>query len=151
MHDKHRQSFDHMFGRIVGRPRTRTSVRIHKLLNSVFEPDRPIIRFPSSDFCEKDSVDGNGETVVHWSCRTGEVERLQQYLADGFCLRKKNKKGESPLHVASFAGNSQCCQILAMKGADVNDIDEEFYLCHDYPYWIVSRLPILDSVTITPI
>ena len=125
MHDKRRQSFDRMFGVVVGAPKARASVRVHKLLNSTFEPTRPIMKCVSSDFCERDSVDGNGETLVHWSCRSQEVERLQQLLADGYCMQTKNKKGETPLHVASFGGNAQCCQVLAMKGADVNSTDED--------------------------
>ena len=125
MHDKHRQSFNNMFGQIIGRPRTRKSVSIHKLLNSTFEPERPIIRSVSSDFCERDSVDFNGETMVHWCCRSGEVQRLQTLLGEGFGLQTKNKKGETPLHVACFAGNAPCCQVLAMKGADVNATDAD--------------------------
>ena len=125
MHDSHQESFNNLFGRIVGKRKPTESVRIMKLLRSQLVPERPIIPCIASDYCEAGTRDLNGETTVHWSCRSGEVHRLAKLIEDGCNLNTRNKKGETPLHIACFSGSRECCKLLLKFGADVDILDDD--------------------------
>ena len=124
MQDTRPESFHHMFGRVVGKREPSKSVSIRKLLKSTFEPERPVIRSISSDFCEEGSVDLNDETLVHWKARSGECLELAKLLMKGGG-DARNKRGETPLHIACFVGNVECAEILLQAGADVNSADAD--------------------------
>ena len=124
MRDKQTESFHHMFGRVVGKREPSKSVSIRKLLKSTFEPERPVIRSISSDFCEEGSVDLNDETLVHWKARSGETLELAKLLMKGGG-DARNKRGETPLHIACFVGNVECAELLLQAGADVNSADSD--------------------------
>ena len=134
-------SFNRMFGRRMGKPKTRDCVRIHKMLNSLISDERPVIPC-KSDFCEVDAVDLNGETTVrciglqagargymgekydapirfesthcvqvHWTCRSGDANKLNWLIGAGYNLKIKNKKGETGLHIACFSGSDACLEV----------------------------------------
>jgi ankyrin repeat protein len=115
-----------MFGVIKGKAVPRKSVRTRKLLNSLFEPERPVMRSIASDFCERDALDLNGESLVHWCCRQDDMVKLQQLIVDNYSLHFRNKKGETPLHVCCFAGSDECCAVLLQHtSSDVNCLDND--------------------------
>ena len=123
---EHNTSFNKMFGVIKGKAVPRKSVRTRKLLNSLFEPERPVMRSIASDFCERDTLDLNGESLVHWCCRQDDVVKLQQLIVDNYSLHFRNKKGETPLHVCCFAGSDECCaELLQHTSSDVNCLDND--------------------------
>lgn len=138
MSDKMPESFNRMFGQIKGKPHVRMCVRTHTLLTSTFHTERPVM--PSvigrSDFCEVDAHDENGESTVHWCCRSDDLDRLELLIRDGYSLHKTNKKGETPLHVASFAGAVACCQALIAHGVQVNVVDADGWAPL---HWAVER------------
>jgi hypothetical protein len=133
-------SFNRMFGRRMGKPKKRNCVRIHKMLNSLISDERPVIPC-KSDFCEVDAVDLNGETTVrrigvqagaresegeidapikfesthcvqvHWTCRSGDANKLHWLIGAGYNLKIKNKKGETGLHIACFSGSDACLEV----------------------------------------
>ena len=52
-----------------------------------------------------------GRLQVHWSCRSGDANKLSSLIDAGYNLKIKNKKGETGLHIACFSGSNACCEV----------------------------------------
>ena len=48
---------------------------------------------------------------VHWTCRSGDTNKLHWLIGAGYNLKIKNKKGETGLHIACFSGSDACLEV----------------------------------------
>lgn len=61
---------------------------------------------------------------IHACCYTGDLDRLQQLIAEGMDTNSKDNNGDTPLHIASNRGHLPIVQeLLAQRFTDVNDVN----------------------------
>eukprot|EP01128_Nolandella_sp_AFSM9_P006118 TRINITY_DN3078_c0_g1_i3.p1 TRINITY_DN3078_c0_g1~~TRINITY_DN3078_c0_g1_i3.p1 ORF type:complete len:434 (+),score=33.28 TRINITY_DN3078_c0_g1_i3:498-1799(+) len=70
-----------------------------------------------------DSVAGNGDSLLHLSCLLSDSWYCRYFIVEGIPLEKRNQKGETPLFVASRAGNIGVFRLLLRKGASLDARD----------------------------
>ena len=77
------------------------------------------------------------------SCTWGEVNLLEDYLVNGAEPNQKNKKGDTPLHVACLYGEIECANtLLTYKGKRLLE-GKEFV-----SFFIVSKIIIIYNIYI---
>ncbi|CAG0894492.1 unnamed protein product, partial [Darwinula stevensoni] len=82
------------------------------------------------------SVDENGNTVVHLAARSGNISLLMTLLQRGepsLCLLTKNKRGLTPVEVANIAGHGDCAHYLNIYEAGLRACQDALRLqdtCH---------------------
>ena len=54
------------------------------------------------------------------ACEKGDVDAVNQCIADGMDVNIKDTDGRSPLLVGAMEGHKKIVEILLVKGADVN-------------------------------
>eukprot|EP01115_Flamella_aegyptia_P007250 TRINITY_DN30092_c0_g1_i1.p1 TRINITY_DN30092_c0_g1~~TRINITY_DN30092_c0_g1_i1.p1 ORF type:complete len:154 (+),score=61.61 TRINITY_DN30092_c0_g1_i1:26-463(+) len=62
-------------------------------------------------------VDGEGNTLLHWSAGGGHYDCVEFLVSKGVDVNAVNHHGETPLHRAAWKGNVQVCTFLVSKGA----------------------------------
>eukprot|EP00276_Gloeochaete_wittrockiana_P008246 CAMPEP_0184655204 /NCGR_PEP_ID=MMETSP0308-20130426/12817_1 /TAXON_ID=38269 /ORGANISM="Gloeochaete witrockiana, Strain SAG 46.84" /LENGTH=1011 /DNA_ID=CAMNT_0027091533 /DNA_START=381 /DNA_END=3416 /DNA_ORIENTATION=+ len=73
------------------------------------------------------SVDGDGDTCLHYACQIGGsagpvcTEIVELLCSAGAEAALKNKKGFTPLHLASMSDLEDVCVLLMTHGASVHD------------------------------
>ncbi|CAD7698742.1 unnamed protein product [Ostreobium quekettii] len=60
----------------------------------------------------KDARDNEGKTPLHWAADWEKLEAVEQLLSRGADARIKDKRGNTPLHVAAFHGNCDCAKAI---------------------------------------
>lgn len=65
----------------------------------------------------------NHQNEIDLAARSGQVDRINQFLNSGYDINSKNEKGHSLLMLAAYNGHYNLAQILIDRGADVNSID----------------------------
>ncbi|XP_067653188.1 serine/threonine-protein phosphatase 6 regulatory ankyrin repeat subunit A-like [Haliotis asinina] len=70
-------------------------------------------------------IDGNGDNILHWACRGGNVEIVNYILMQNIVdINGKGGKEMTPVMLAAYHGKRQVFDILVKKGADLSVIDE---------------------------
>lgn len=64
--------------------------------------------------------DNDGNSIIHFSARSGRKEVLRYLIRMGMSVNEANKYGETPLHIACKHGKRDICNILMTRRADVN-------------------------------
>lgn len=59
----------------------------------------------SKDATSIDAVDADGNSALHYACANGHEKLVQALLGYGANLALKNKREETPFHLAAFAGH----------------------------------------------
>ncbi len=57
---------------------------------------------------------------LHDIVRSGDVEKIKRHIAEGGDVNAKDKKGNTPLHIAAGLAKKDIIELLITKGADVN-------------------------------
>ena len=61
-----------------------------------------------------------GETLLHWAVKWGSQAMMEFLIEQGADVNAVNKKGATPLFIASFHGDREAMSLLIEEGADVN-------------------------------
>ncbi|XP_057687985.1 ankyrin repeat domain-containing protein 31-like [Corythoichthys intestinalis] len=64
--------------------------------------------------------DSKGETILHRTCRRGDVTCVKTLIQNGICVNMKDYAGWTALHEASAMGHVEVVRELLNAGADVN-------------------------------
>lgn len=89
------------------------------LLEAVEAGDLPRVKHLIADVVQINEPDFFGLTL-HVAAGLGHVEIVQELLAKGACVYKKDNDGDTPLHHAARRGHVGVIQALIAKGATVN-------------------------------
>jgi hypothetical protein len=71
-----------------------------------------------------DAKDAWGHTALHRAARSGNVQELQQLLAQGANIEAQNNIQKTPLHEAAEWGHAECVRVLLEGGANPNIQDQ---------------------------
>ena len=55
---------------------------------------------------------------LHNAAREGNVVELTKLLAQSSSVQTRDKHSRTPLHLAAWAGQLECCKLLVAEGAD---------------------------------
>ncbi|SDP26243.1 hypothetical protein SAMN05216303_103516 [Rhodoferax sp. OV413] len=66
-------------------------------------------------------------TGLHAAAQRGDMVQLQQLLAQKAELNSRDPQGRTPLHVATFARQTQAIRLLAGAGADLGLLENDRY------------------------
>lgn len=74
--------------------------------------------------CVTSPVHSQGEmsftTLLHNAAREGNVAEVTRLLSLGASVVIKDKHSRTPLHLAAWAGQLECCKVLVAQGTDKN-------------------------------
>ena len=76
----------------------------------------------------------NGNSLLHYSCKEGNLNITQKILKYNCNINLQNKKGQTPLHIATREGYEIICKLLVDKGASLNIFDNEKNTVFHYAY-----------------
>lgn len=65
------------------------------------------------------------EPPLHEAAKSGDIEEVQELLAQGIPVDSLNSEGATPLHWAAFKGHLEVAKLLISKGAKVNALTKK--------------------------
>lgn len=68
----------------------------------------------------EDSTQPDGDQALWDAAKTGNIDEIKAYLANGTQVNAKNEMGLTPLMMAAFTGQTETMKFLIKKGANVN-------------------------------
>lgn len=77
-----------------------------------------------NNLVNKNFVDQNGCTALHYAAIQGDAEKVKILLANGANVDIKNQHGNTPLHAAVILKRTDVIKLLLEKGAKVDAQDE---------------------------
>jgi len=75
---------------------------------------------------DPNSVDKNGQTVLHVASRMNHLEVVRLLLDRGANINSVDKDGQTALYLASEENHLKIVQLLLDRGANINFINEEY-------------------------
>ncbi len=84
-----------------------------------------IVAFLLKKGMDFNSVDEWGFTPLHYACRWGLINLVNQLLEQGAPLETKSSKGYTPLHTACYNGHINIVKALVAKGADTETTNND--------------------------
>lgn len=70
-------------------------------------------------------VDQKRSSILHWSCKTGNMEMTKYILSlDRVDINGRESTGRTPLMLAAMRGHRSVMELLVCKGADVSVVDK---------------------------
>ena len=83
-----------------------------------------------------DIQDEDGNSLLHHTCKEGNLNITQKILKYNCNINLQNKKGQTPLHLATREGHENICKLLVDQGANLNifDYDKNTILHYSYLY-----------------
>ena len=113
------------------------------LLSSVSTASPEIIDLLIENGADLFQQDLNGETLLHKSAESGNLDVLKHLIKLGLDVNKvKGESGESTLHYAVRGNQLEACEILLKSGANPNLIDKFEGKEHQ---WKITPLDMLDK------
>lgn len=73
----------------------------------------------------KNSVDGDGLSLLHWACDRGHSAIVSLLISNSVDVNKQDNDGQTPLHYASSCGHEDVANILLTAGANVSMFDSD--------------------------
>lgn len=64
-----------------------------------------------------------GDTALSYASKRNFPDIVRFIISSGSDLNVKNRYGVTPLIAAAYQGNDECCSILVLSGANVNETD----------------------------
>mmetsp|Transcript_31121 Transcript_31121/g.49869 ORF Transcript_31121/g.49869 Transcript_31121/m.49869 type:complete len:512 (+) Transcript_31121:114-1649(+) len=74
--------------------------------------DKKLVTYLIESGARKDAVDKKGNTSLHWASLHGQSQVLEQLMLGMESLGRPNSSGDTPLHLASRAGHTECVRIF---------------------------------------
>jgi len=96
------------------------------LMQASFIGNSELVKLLLAKGADVNKADSDGNTALHFATVENYLDITRLLLAaPGIQVNKVNKDGETPLIVASQAGDDEIVEALLAKGADVNKADKE--------------------------
>lgn len=64
---------------------------------------------------------------LHAAAQRGDVDAIEQLIAEGADLNARDRAGRTPIHVAAFASQDEALRALARAGADLDAFEHQAY------------------------
>mmetsp|Transcript_4885 Transcript_4885/g.9182 ORF Transcript_4885/g.9182 Transcript_4885/m.9182 type:complete len:341 (+) Transcript_4885:199-1221(+) len=104
-----------------GRPDTygnKAYLPLHDIGKKALRPNQVAALVPGEHLF--DVSESTNWTALHSTASVGNHELVQELIRQGAVIEARSHHGQTPLHLAAFAGSLECCSLLVAAGADVN-------------------------------
>uniref|UniRef100_A0A7S4KPJ4 Uncharacterized protein n=1 Tax=Paramoeba aestuarina TaxID=180227 RepID=A0A7S4KPJ4_9EUKA len=71
------------------------------------------------------SVDGLGNTALHWAASGGHSDCVKYLLGKKIALNAQNQNGDTALHKAVWRHHAETCKLIVDAGADVEIVNHD--------------------------
>ncbi|XP_067670153.1 ankyrin repeat domain-containing protein 2-like isoform X2 [Haliotis asinina] len=95
------------------------------LMTAAFGGHRELFDFLLGEGADVSVLDNNGCSILHWSCRGGNIEMVEYILSmEGMGVNNKGTGGTTPVVSAAWRGHKHVVEFLVSRGADMSVVDD---------------------------
>ncbi|XP_067667463.1 ankyrin repeat domain-containing protein 50-like [Haliotis asinina] len=95
------------------------------IMVAAIEGQREVFDLVMSKGGDASLVDKNGDSILHWVCRGGQVEMVKYVISLNFTdINSRGQFGKTPMMVAAAQGHRRVFDLIMSKGGDASLVDK---------------------------